>query len=320
MQPNFLLIKELEGQYDQLVFMTTAAMEKKKKRHYLLSALGIDAAQSRCIVVVEDNYEYIINELNKQAFGNDDEYILNITGGTKVMSIALYEFFKDKKSSFYYVPIGKNEIMDLRAHTIRTLSYRLNLKEYLTLNSLHFECDNGFLLPPETAYATFEQFRKKRFYIPSKCKNAQALPMPEERRYYAGAWFEDYVYLRIKNDFNLHDGEIAKSVKIYRESSTTNDNEIDVAYVKDNMLSIIECKVSMIGNHSHPKDTVEEYLYKIAAVAKDLGMRVNSYLFTLHKMETFNELTLDNIHKRASILGIKQIVTSDALVKDRLKL
>ena len=49
-------------------------------------------------------------------------------------------------------------------------------------------------------------------------------------------------------------------------------------------------------------------------------MRVNSYLFTLHKMETFNELTLDNIHKRASILGIKQIVTSDALVKDRLKL
>jgi hypothetical protein len=40
LQPNFLLIKELEGKYDRLIFMTTAVMEEKKKQMLLVQAFG----------------------------------------------------------------------------------------------------------------------------------------------------------------------------------------------------------------------------------------------------------------------------------------
>ena len=32
LQPNFLLIKELEGEYDELIFITTEIMESKNKK------------------------------------------------------------------------------------------------------------------------------------------------------------------------------------------------------------------------------------------------------------------------------------------------
>ena len=318
LQPNFLLIKELEGKYDRLIFMTTAVMEEKKKQMLLVQALGVEPSRVSCIVVVEDNYDYIIGRLKEQKFKDQDEFILNITGGTKLMAIAVYEFFKTMKSKFFYVPIGKNYIVDLKAKTIHNLNYQLKLEEYLLLNSLHCECDSSFLFPKAEAYHVFAEMARNKFEVIDKIKNAQSLPTPEERRYYSGAWFEDYVYLRIKDAFGLTDDKIGKSVKIFRDNSQVNDNEIDVAFVKDNMLSIIECKVSMFGHKTYPKDTVEEYLYKLAAIAKDLGLRVNSYLFTLHIMKKFSEPVLENIHKRADILGIKGIIDGVELSKDRL--
>ena len=51
--------------------------------------------------------------------------------------------------------------------------------------------------------------------------------------------------MRIKKELNLREQDIAMSLKIYREDSQNNDNEIDVAFMYENTLYIIECKVSI---------------------------------------------------------------------------
>lgn len=76
---------------------------------------------------------------------------------------------------------------------------------------------------------------------------------------------------------------------------------------------MIECKVTMNGPKKNPKETVEKYLYKLAAISKDFGLRVNSYLFTLHKMREMPQATQDNIKKRMRILGIRGIVDGQKL-------
>ncbi len=41
----------------------------------------------------------------------NSEFVVNLTGGTKIMSIAAYEYFKDFSSKMIYVPIPKNEFI-----------------------------------------------------------------------------------------------------------------------------------------------------------------------------------------------------------------
>ena len=89
-----------------------------------------------------------------------------------------------------------------------------------------------------------------------------------------------------------------------------------MAFVKDNNLYMIECKVSMHGFGAKEQETVEKYLYKIAAIKKDLGLKVNSYLFTLHNMNRFSADTISNIQKRASILGINGIFDGPRLTRN----
>ena len=134
---------------------------------------------------------------------------------------------------------------------------------------------------------------------------------------YGGRWFEEYCYCRLKREFKLTDDAIGKSAAIYREGSQSNDNEIDVLFVKDNMLYIFECKVGMIGNNS-PKETIEQYQYKLAAIAKDFGLKVEAYILTLHKIfnnKTFSDSTIANIRKRQSILGLRGIIDSSAFAQ-----
>lgn len=329
LQPNFLLIKEFEGKYDELVFITTQPMENSKRKSYWLEkALGLQENSVRRIIVVEDDFEGIKNTFSKEGFSKENQYVLNLTGGTKVMPLAVYEFFKlDFHSEFYYVPIGKNVIKCLSSDAEYVLNYRMNLEEYFTLYGLRYECNNTLIYPESFTKELFETFRKAKFnrYSPkvSKINNAQTLPEAKDKRYYSGVWFEEYCYSRLKQEHHLPDDAICKEAFIYRDNSKTNDNEIDVMFVQDNQLYVFECKVGMMG-YGSTKETIEKYQYKLAAIAKDLGLRVESYILTLHKIfnnpKNFSAHTIENIKRRQSILGLRGILDSVVFTRNELLL
>jgi len=316
--PNYLFIKEKSNAFDKLIFITTQYVEQKNIDGNLERTLGFKTKSIRRILVEEDNYVSILEKLQTEKFDFNDEYYINQTGGTKVMSIALFEFFRRFNSHFVYIPIGKNIYYNFENSADIKLNYRISLEEYLSLYGLRYECDNTLICDAAQTFAFFDEVKGENIRLSGKVCNAHKEPTSEMRKYYSGAWFEEYTYLRIKEEFKLPDNAIALSAKICRNTSNTNDNEIDVIYVYENILNIIECKVSMVGYGKISIQKIEKYLYKLAAIAKDLGLRVNSYLFTLHKVEDFSQETLDSIYKRANILGIKDIVGGQKLSSNKL--
>ena len=313
--PNFLFIKEMEGQYSDLLFVSTPQMEMQEKAMHLEVALGRKKGSVRRIVVANDNYKEILDALRAEQLSGSVEYIVNITGGTKTMSLAVHEYFCQFNASFVYVPIGKNSYYDFSTDQTHSLDYRVSLNEYFTLYGLAYDYDNDLICDAQRSFNLFNEQKMSNFYLTEELRYAQKAPRPELRRYLGGEWFEEYVYLRIKRDFKLRDEDIAKSVKICRLSSTSNDNELDVVFVRDNALYVIECKVSMTGYGKEPKSVVDEYLYKLAAISKDFGLRVNSYIFTLHQKWRFAKATQENMSKRMRILGIRDIIDGPKLTQ-----
>ncbi len=317
--PNYLYIKEFPDSFDKLVFVTTDAVENRGASAHLEGALALPVGSVRRVAISHENFAESMAKLEAEQFSSDAEYCVNVTGGTKAMSIAVHSFFARFNARFVYIAEGRNMFFDFATGQGTAINYRMNLQEYLALYGMSCDYYNETLFGPARAYDAFNRMRMVNFQ-PSRVdniKNAQALPTPEERKWWGGEWFEEYSYLRIKQQLHLPDDAIGFSVRIFRGNTPAHDNELDVAFVHDNRFHVVECKVGMTGYGRDVHVTVSEYLYKLAAVAKDLGLRVNSYLFTLHNMQRLNT---ESLNKRCRILGIKGIYSSPEFTQPTLNL
>lgn len=317
--PNYLFIKEMRGQYNELLFIGTPYTESKAIATHLENALENRKSNIKKVILESDQYQEGVQPLENISLPNDVQYIVNLTGGTKIMSLIVYDFFRKLNSSFYYIPIGKNTYCNIEEENMHALQYRISLREYFTLYGLNYECDNALLKEAQTTFQFFEKQKKRKFYLSDEIKNSHQAETATDKKYYAGEWFEEYTYLRIKKELNLREQDIAMSLKIYREDSQNNDNEIDVAFMYENALYIIECKVSMNGYGKEKWQTIEDYLYKLAAISKDFGLIVRPYIFTLHKMEKLPDGSLKGLQKRMQILGIRNIIDGKQLSKQKIE-
>ncbi len=311
--PNLLLIKELEGCYDQMVFISTLVMESSGKSKWIEEAAGIEKGSISRIIVEENDWTDIGDKLQAFPWPKDARFIVNQTGGTKVMTLAVYEYFACNNNQIVYIPIGQNHYEELyprRDQNPVIISYRINLQAYLMSHGLYFESTSELLATEEYTRDFFQYFRIKRFvfYKVPEIMEAQQMPTEKERVYFGGEWFEEYIYCRIKRELNIGKQHIALNVKVFRsQDETQNDNEYDIMFTHDNRLFVIECKAS-VGSKSTIKDKMDHYLYKLGAITRDFGLKVNTYIFTLSNVARLADKKFTNIEKRRKLLGIKAIV------------
>lgn len=326
--PNFLLIKEFEGRYDELIFITTETIIKYERHHYLEQALGLEKDTVRCVIITEDNHVKNKAILKEQQFNANDTFLINLTGGTKMMSLSIYDLFQNLSSQafFYYLPVGKNTVCALDSEEASAIKYRLSIKSYFELYGITADYNKPIVHSFETPNQLFHRFRKVKFnrHELDDIKYAQEQETPEMKAFYSGGWFEEYCFYLLKKKYNLNDEQIATSVNIYRNDSDSSDNEIDIVMILNNELYVFECKVGLYGYKEQTKDIIEKYLYKLAAISKDYGLQVKSYLYTLHYIFTnyksFPAETRVNIRKRQQILGIKGILDGDDFYKNKIEL
>ena len=101
-----------------------------------------------------------------------------------------------------------------------------------------------------------------------------------ELDYLTGGWFEEYVYYLIKK--NVEPDEIAIGVRIDGITEIKHNNELDVCFIKNNQLYVIECK-SGISSES----MFNEIVYKVSSLKEVLlGLDCKSYIFSLKKDPT----------------------------------
>ena len=98
-------------------------------------------------------------------------------------------------------------------------------------------------------------------------------------RYLTGSWFEEYVYFLIKRGLSLSNEDIYLSLKMEDKSlvGNTADNEIDVIFIYNNKVNIIECKTG--HKDGTGKSILQNVLYKQSALQKIFGLTAKSFLF-----------------------------------------
>jgi hypothetical protein len=141
---NVLFIKQMGGA-DFFYFVSTEKMEAKGREtsENIRKACSIEDYPSETVTVLEDSLVDIQTKLNERVRLEDDDIIsVNITGGTKIMSLGVYNFFANRGGAdIYYIPIGKNaliKIFPFRRVMTGELSARLSLREYMTASGVGF--------------------------------------------------------------------------------------------------------------------------------------------------------------------------------------
>jgi len=136
--PNLLSIKSESPVPDRLILIVTPLMKARDKHNQLLNALaagGLDYGTRHDIkdLAKEDSISETY-DLMKKIYKDHlrDELVVNLTGGTKPMSIGAYEFSKEKHMRTLYVPEGNQlQAIDLLRGSTVNLEHRLSTAEFL---------------------------------------------------------------------------------------------------------------------------------------------------------------------------------------------
>lgn len=321
--PNYLFIKEMEGQYDQLLFISTIQANRERIGEAIEKALGQGewtVPPIPRIVVDANNYCEALHQLKEQGLSEEDHYLVNITGGTKAMSLAVVDYFSLlPHNTIYYLPIN-NRYHNITDDRIADISYSLSLKEYFWLYGIDIKVSNAGHRQPGLARQIYNELKQINFRQRTKrlLNPHNRYSEPEDKAYFDGGWFEEYVYHQCKRALGLREDQVASGIALYRDGEEFNDNEVDVAYVSENRLYIIECKVWLSAgteNNKKLNSNVHDALYKLAAISKDFGLVVHSYLFAIYPPSQLSEKNWMFIKRRCKLLGVSGVMTNQEVEK-----
>lgn len=134
--PNLLSVHHYKP--DQLVLIESSQMKSRKVSEHFLNALkvgGMDYEGRSHIepLDAEDDLPTMRKAL-RTAYGrfSASVWITNVTGGTKPMSIAAYEFYKALGGNIIYTNVSRPaQIMNLVDGTTEDCNHRLTINEFL---------------------------------------------------------------------------------------------------------------------------------------------------------------------------------------------
>jgi len=320
--PNILGIYHFKP--DELLFITTDEMEKKGKVDTIIKTLrklNLDYKdKSHNLIVEEDSILDCHRKIDQWIEGREDsEFVVNLTGGTKIMSIAAYEYFKDFSSKMIYVPIPKNEFITpfpkKSPGKTTELTLRLNVVQYLIAYGLDVINEAKLEGYQEEAkkrkdlsmwiVKNYENLKNllvwlsgnlrvhrddKEFSLVGKFSGANKVEIEimkklrfsqdsisvskrlnrSEIRYWTGGWLEEFCFNGVSDLVGKGIDDVVINLKLKKEQ---NENEFDVMFTKDNALYFVECK-----SLDQEKDKETDILYKIGALQKEFGLRIESFL------------------------------------------
>lgn len=308
--PNILFLKEFSRHEvpQRYVFITTEEMERKKKTEYISAALGIKEDKMDIIKVSENSVSEIKKRImEKMKLLPEDKYIVNITGGNKLMALAVYEYFLKKNAEIFYLEIKSGKVIRVQPEEPQVgylLNKTLTPDEYIKgaglteirhdekayrpqpdaetmkrwfLNSIREEDVNvlDFLRKNRNAKSLDLNPQLEAFLGKIRVYEGRRTPLTrDDIRYITGGWFEEYIYYRIKQELKLKDNGIWLNLKV----KTPALNEFDVVFINKNILYIVECKTSAKAGD---RNITAEVQYKSSALKRLFGLSVKSYFVTL---------------------------------------
>lgn len=301
--PNVLFLKEMQHNADGFLFISTQKMEDKQKTKSIIEACGFKDEVTSTLIVNQDSPFLVKQTLEEwlKMCSEETSFIVNLTGGNKTTSLVIHNLFSKQQSSFYYIPIGTNAIIQLNENfeeTILPLKHRLDLHTYLKANGLYYNSPESLTFTKAQTFQIFQSYKAVSFnreLFPYKTvTNLLGFELPKENA--PGTWFEEYIFYRSCDELKLNVSSVAYSVYIFSESEQpTNEMEFDLIFVLENELYVAECKVSL---GKTPRKTALSTMHKLNALTSNFGLTTHLFLITLADMRLFNgRFSLDTIKK-----------------------
>lgn len=255
---------------------------------------------------MQDDFRRIVKEFPEAA--------LNATGGKKTMSLAAFDAFREVGRPVFYVETN-NQICWLTPTYAQgpRLSAEMSLKELLyaygqsvdemhqaeQVKALEF-CRVLFQQGAQWAEPTVslqylgesdtKQIISKTGRLSQEQENLLQLACKhhlvfrhgghwscnkQQASFLSGGWLEAYVCAFIQNMYP--DLRVYRGVKVHATASPTVKNEMDVVFVKNNRLFIIECKALRPTSRSK---SVTDFLYTLQSVRATGGLTAKAALLT----------------------------------------
>lgn len=313
--PNLRFIKEFYEEVDHYIFLSTPEMQHKNKLKSYTKAYQLPPEKVSTLVA----HPYDIEELQatwaQLNIKAEDTYLVNITGGTRPMALVCLHFFEQfDNARVYFIPAGKGYYQEMHPNfSSANIEFKrqLTLKEYVTgFNQEVVEMQNRPSRPIHTALELMEQYtaahgKVKR--IP-ELKRAQKHASPEDRQYYSGGWFEEYVFWKIKEHFKLNDEQIAYQVKLRNKKAL---NEYDVVFLLHDTFFILECKAYFGKINLAAK--IQKALYKLGALDDEFGIKAKSVFFTTYDIQGRHRRDNQLLHDRSKALHVRLLQYHDLL-------
>lgn len=350
--PNILFLKWFyaahKSEENTIYFISTKQMEEKEKSKNIVDTLSQIAKQmnfEKPLILDDENSLPMIQRNVQENISDDfDNFYVNITGGNKLMSLAVYMLFSaSPKSIIYYQPIGKSLQQISPDFEEYDMGEIMSVNEYMNAYGINIS-SAGKCVKEEDFYKNILEIvnknkagrsqilyliNDKKFFkqhledgkrydlanLPAdKLSSMDKKVVPEtmqktvadfgfdfhnvgidELKYISGGWFEEFVYYKVMHKKNLSPKKIA--LNVYLTNSKKVRNELDVVYIENNALRVIECK-SFI-NEKGQKELLTDTIYKIQALKSQFGLSVKSYLYTL------SPITEPQFTERAKTFGIE---------------
>jgi len=355
---------------EEVLFITTEQMLKREKTEAIvntLKRLGLNIPFFEIVVREDSIYDCHRKIAQWMEKHEEDNFTVNLTCGTKIMSIATYEIFKDYGSKMIYIPIPKNEFFEVyplkKLSEPQPLPLRLGVIEYLTAYSLRVTNEaklNRYKEESEkrkaltnwivTNYNSIEGLLSEFYKVLQKSRNVSSFDLTiefpisnelqrdflkavgfnisgrtiskrlsrSEIRYLTGGWLEEYVFNSLNSIKGRGIDDVVMNVEI--ENIQGNKNEFDVMFTKDNALYFVECK------SLSPEDEItKSSLYKIGALQKEFGLRVQSFFVTTSPHIIKDGQIRQSVRARAEqfkteIIKPDEIVNFETIIRKKLKI
>ena len=320
--PNLRIINKFKSIIDHHVFITTKKMEDihENRAAWIMRAAGLKLNQVSKIIVDPNDLSSIYQKMEEFDFLEENEYYVNVTGGNKLMSIAVMNYFLRFNSKIFYCSTDSKHYMQIhpkdnpekQKFTLK-LSIINYLKAYgLTLIKGEYNLTDNRI--SNELFAECMKYNNNSKYI-SRIKKAHQYSSINDRIYYSGGWFEEYIYYKIKKELNLSDRQIAMKTQIANRNTR---NEYDVVFIYNNVIHIVECKAYFTRNSI--KSRVESGLYKLGALDDDFGIKARSIFITNYDIISYNRRENRTLENRAKDLDVKlyqmKHIKNNSFIKD----
>lgn len=309
--PNYLFIKEKFLPGDKLMFISSKKFEKRYER--IVETLSWSNVIVKNVVLANDGDEENWSSMSEaicKDLSDKEEYIVNLTGGTKYMALAIEKLFSKYNSHFYYIPYPKNVIIGFKSNdNITSIQCRIGISEYMQLHGIKTK-EKNITQSKEYTWDFYTLFisnllREKEYIIIDKLRSYRNFDIDilkveqcvgtEKKPCIPGlAEFVKFINFPSQKDgflshheiqyitggwFEEHiyniieDGLEPNDIKIGVEiirTENTNQNDLDVVFTKGNKLFVVECKTGIKKPNMGVESSFKEIAYKATALKEIL--------------------------------------------------